>query len=306
MNSHSKIIFAITIVSIIVVALVATIYFLNSAQSKLSILPSGNPPESQLKIVGDFEAEKTLATKDLVQIPLKNVTITIKGETASYVGVSLLDLLNKTDASWGAGFINVIAADGYNKTLNTYQAYNSTQYLGSEIILAFAKNGNWIVDPNEGPLKLIAPGLASAYNVKRVIEINLQPWTINVTGLVNDPIVLNGSNFSGFETKTVQATFAPGGEPQRTSNWTGISLWSVLQAANVSPNASKVTVSAIDGYSREYTIAQVKDLDILIGYKENGAFLSPSNGQPYRLVVPVEDYKWGQYWVRWISQIIVA
>ena len=94
-------------------------------------------------------------------MPLTNVTSTIKGETANYVGVTLLELLNKAGAGWDTGNITVFASDGYNKTINFYQAYNSTQYPGNEIILAFVKNGKWITDTSEGPFKLITPGFAN-------------------------------------------------------------------------------------------------------------------------------------------------
>ncbi len=239
-------------------------------------------------------------------MPLKNVTQTIKGETANYVGVTLLEVLNRTGAQWDAGLIKVTASDGFNKTLNVYQAWNSTQYPGSEIILAFVKNGQWMTNNTGGPIQLITPGLASSYNVKSVTELQLEPWTINVTGKISNPLVLTGENIMNFETETVQAAFAPGGEPQRTSNWTGTSLWVILQAAGISDNASKITVAAIDGYTRDFTVAQAKDLHILIGFKENGEYFPPVMGQPFRLVVPMEDFKWGQYWVRWVSQIIVS
>ena len=239
-------------------------------------------------------------------MPLTNVTHTIKGETANYVGVTLLEFLNRTGASWDSGLINVVASDGFKKTLNIYQAWNSTQYPGSEIILAFVKNEQWMTNTTGGPIQLITPGLASSYNVKSVTDLQLEPWTINVSGSVSNPLVLTGENITNFETETVQAAFAPGGEPQRTSNWTGTSLWSVLQAAGISENASKITVAAVDGYTRDFTVAQAKDLNILIGFKENGEYFPPVMGQPFRLVVPVEDFKWGQYWVRWVSQITVS
>jgi DMSO/TMAO reductase YedYZ molybdopterin-dependent catalytic subunit len=306
MNSIQKIVLAAATLAVIIFALIASIYYLAGAPAQSNLLPSGEPPQVQLKITGDLAAEKSLTIKDLSAMPLTSVTHTIKGETADYVGVTILNLLNKTGASWDAGLINVISTDGFNKTLNLYQAYNSTQYAGSEIILAFVKDGKYITDTKEGPLKLITPGLTSAYNVKSVAEINLQPWTISVTGAVSNPMVLTSGNITNYETKTVQAALAPGGEPQRTSAWTGTSLWSILQASGISSGASKVTVTAIDGYSREYTVAQVKDLGLLIGYQENGAYLSPVNGQPYRLVVPTEDFKWGQFWVRWVSQVTVS
>jgi DMSO/TMAO reductase YedYZ molybdopterin-dependent catalytic subunit len=306
LSKNRKIAITAATIAVMIIALTASLYYLMGAPAQSNLLPQGEPPQAQIKITGDIQPEKTLTIKDLSQMLPANVTHTIKGETANYLGVSILDLLNRTGASWDAGLINVISTDGFNKTINIYQAYNSTQYAGSEIILAFAKNGKWITDTSEGPLKLITPALASSYNVKSVIEINLQPWIINVTGAVSNPIVLTGQNITSLETKTVQATFTPGGEPQRTSTWTGTSLWSILQTSGISSNASKVTVSAIDGYSKEYTISQVKDSGILIGYQENGAYLTPVNGQPYRLVVPTEDFKWGQYWVRWVSQITVS
>lgn len=306
MNKTKKIALTAATLAVIILALTASIYYLAGAPAQSNLLPSGEPPQVQLKITGDISSEKTLTIKDLSAMPLTSVTHTIKGETANYVGVTILNLLNGTGASWDAGIINVISTDGFNKTLNLYQAYNSTQYPGNEIILAFAKDDKWITDAAEGPLKLITPSFASSYNVRSVTEINLQPWTINVTGAVSNPFVLTSGNLTNYETKTVQAALAPGGEPQRTSDWTGTSLWSILQASGVSSSASKVTVTAIDGYSLEYTVAQVEDLGLLIGYQENGAYLTPVNGQPYRLVVPTEDFKWGQFWVRWVSQITVS
>jgi DMSO/TMAO reductase YedYZ molybdopterin-dependent catalytic subunit len=119
-------------------------------------------------------------------------------------------------------------------------------------------------------------------------------------------LVLTGSNITNYEVKTVTAAFAPGGEPQRTSDWTGVTLSSILQASGVSSGATKITVTAIDGYSREYTLAQVDSLGILVGYQENGAYLTNEDGRPFRLFVPAEDFKWGQNWVRWVSEIVVS
>jgi DMSO/TMAO reductase YedYZ molybdopterin-dependent catalytic subunit len=307
LNKNKKITFAVAIVAIIIVAIAASYYLMIPAQTAPnSLLPTGEPPQGQIKVTNIDATEKTLTIKDLTQMPLTNVTHTIKGETANYIGVTLLEVLNRTEAPWDAGLINIAASDGFHKTLNSYQAWNSTQYPGSEIILAFVKNGQWITSSAGGPVELITPGLASSYNVKSVTQLQLEPWTINVSGAVSNPLVLTGRNITNYETETVQAAFASGGEPQRTSNWTGTSLWAILQAAGISNSASKITVGAIDGYTRDFTVAQAKDLNILIGFKENGEYFPPVMGQPFRLVVPVEDFKWGQNWVRWVSQIEVS
>jgi DMSO/TMAO reductase YedYZ molybdopterin-dependent catalytic subunit len=304
LNRNKKIALSAVLIAVVIIAIAST-YIITQLPVKASILPSGEPPQAQIAVTGDISNQKTLTVKELSQMPLTNVTSTIKGETANYVGVTLLELLNNAGAGWDTGNITVFASDGYNKTINFYQAYNSTQYPGNEIIVAFAKDDKWITDSSEGPFKLITPGFANSFNVKSIKEINLKPWNINIAG-TNTPIVLVGSNITNFETKTVTAAFAPGGEPQRTSNWTGVSLWSVLQAGGIPTGASKVTVTAVDGYNRNYTVAQVKSLGILIGTQENGKPLTPSDGQPYRLIVPTEDFKWGQYWVRWVTQVTVS
>jgi DMSO/TMAO reductase YedYZ molybdopterin-dependent catalytic subunit len=301
-NNKQKIAFSAATITIIVIVLSASLIYLTGTHAQANSLPAGQPPQAQLKITGDVQAEEPLTIQDLAQMPLTNVAIAIESENASYVGITMLELLNRT-AAWDAGLINVIASDGSNQSFNTYQALNSTEYVGNEIILAFAKDGKWITDNTEGPLKLITPGLAG--NVKNVVEISLQPWTINITGTTN-PLALTGSDIANFEAKTVQAAFAPGGEPQRTSNWTGVSLYSILQSGGIPAGASKVTVTAIDGYSRNFTVQQVLDTGMLVGFKENGQYLTPNGGQPYRLFIPTEDFKWGQYWVRWVCEITVS
>ena len=309
MNKTVKIaLTAAVAIAVIIIALVAVIYYLpgNAAQTGTLKLPAGNPPSAELKIAGNVNIEKTFTIGELSQMPLTSVTYTIKGETATYIGVTITELLNKTGASWDTGLITVIAGDGYKNTINTYQAYNSTQYPGSEFILAFTKDGQWITNTTEGPLKLIVPGLTSNYNIKNVAEINLEPWTVAVNGEVTNPMTITGGNITNFEVKTVNAAFAPGGDAQRTSDWTGITVSSILEDSGVTSSATKITVVAIDGYSREFTLEQVYSTGMLLGYQENNAYLSPDDGQPFRLFVPTEEFKWGQNWVRWVSEITIS
>jgi DMSO/TMAO reductase YedYZ molybdopterin-dependent catalytic subunit len=305
LDTNKKIILSVVVIAVIVIAVVSAYYIKGVPTAQKSLLPSGKVPQGQVTITGDISTPTTLTVQDLSAMPLTNVTVTIKGETATYVGVTILELLNKAGASWDTGFITLVGSDGYSKTINFYQAYNSTKYAGKEIILAFAENGKWIPGTSDGPFELIAPGFATAYDVYSVTEINLQPWTISVTG-TNNPMTLISSNLTKYGTQTVQAVFAPGGQPQITANWTGVSLWNILQAGGIPSGASSVTVTGIDGYSQEFNISQVQSIGILIGYQENGQYLTPSMGQPYRLVLSSADYKWGRYWVGWIAQVTVS
>jgi DMSO/TMAO reductase YedYZ molybdopterin-dependent catalytic subunit len=293
------------VIAVIIIAVVAAYYITDIPTTQKNLLPSGQVPQGQVTVTGDISTPTTLTVQDLSAMPLTNVTVTIKGETATYVGVTILELLNKVGASWDTGFITLVGSDGYSKTINFYQAYNSTQYAGKEIILAFAENGKWIPGTSEGPFWLIAPGFAPSYDVYSVTEIKLQPWTISVTGITS-PMTLVSGNMTNYGVQTVQAAFAPGGQPQITANWTGVSLWIILQAGGIPSGASSVTVTGIDGYSQEFNISQVQSIGMLIGYQENGQYLTPSMGQPYRLMFSSADYKWGRYWVSWVAQITVS
>jgi hypothetical protein len=123
LNKNKKIIFTSAAIAVIVVAVAASYYVTIPTQTtQNSLLPTGEPPQWQIRVTGDGASEKTLTIKNLSQMPLSNVTQTIKGETANYVGVTLLEVLNRTGASWDSGLINVAASDGFNKTLNIYQA----------------------------------------------------------------------------------------------------------------------------------------------------------------------------------------
>ena len=54
------------------------------------------------------------------------------------------------------------------------------------------------------------------------------------SGSVSNPMVITGKNLTLVEAKTVHAEFRPGGEPNRTSDWTGLPILDVLQTANMS------------------------------------------------------------------------
>jgi DMSO/TMAO reductase YedYZ molybdopterin-dependent catalytic subunit len=305
LDKNKKIILSVVAIAVIVIAVASTYFLIGLPAAKKSLLPSGQVPQGQVTVTGDISTPTTLTVQDLSALPLTNVTVTIKGATGTYVGVTLLEFLNKAGASWDTGFITLIGSDGYRKTINFYQAYNSTLYSGKDIILAFVDNGKWLPGTSYGPFELIAPGFAPAYDVYSVTQINLQPWTISVTGTTS-PMTLISSNMTKYGVQTVQAVFAPGGQPQITANWTGVSLWSILQAGGVPASASSVTVTGIDGYLQQFNISQVQSIGILIGYQENGQYLTPSMGQPYRLVLTSADYKWGRYWVGWITQVTVS
>lgn len=306
MNKQTKITTGILALSIIVIALIATIYFAGNVSQDNGIkLPSGAPPAGELKLTGDIPAENNLTITDLAKMPLMNATIEIDRENANYTGVTIATLLNHTALSWDTGSLTIIGVNNSRTTITTYKATNGIDHVGTEFLLAFAKNDEWLNSSTKGPLFFIALGYPAKDSVENVQEINFGPWTVTVDGEVTHQLTVTSENIADYGVKTVQAAFVPGGEPQRVSNWTGVTLSSLLKAAGVYSNATKVTVNAPDGYTKEFTLSQVESTGMMICYMENGSYLSPDGGQPYRLVIPTDEFKWGQYWVRWVASITV-
>jgi DMSO/TMAO reductase YedYZ molybdopterin-dependent catalytic subunit len=79
----------------------------------------------------------------------------------------------------------------------------------------------------------------------------------------------------------------------------------MLDVANASYRATKIAVFAVDEYSRNYTHNEIIQSNMLLAYQENGDPLPQSSGGPYRLCLPIDKYKWAQFWVKFVKQIVV-
>jgi len=215
-----------------------------------------------------------------------------------------------SDIAWDAGPLNIISENGQSATLNIFQAWNSTYYPYNYdynvMVLAFIKNGHWLTNTTGGPVKLIAPYFADNYQIEQVKEIHTDPWTIAITGNVANPLTITGENLTAFQPKTVHAEFRPGGETNRTSDWTGIPILDVLEAAKISDTAEKVSIIGIDGYAKNFTLDQVRAGQMMIGYQETGQPLPTSQGGPFRLFAPTAEYKRGQNWIKFVTEIKIT
>jgi DMSO/TMAO reductase YedYZ molybdopterin-dependent catalytic subunit len=307
MKANTKKLVAITTSVVIILAAVVAVYYFTQAGAK--ILPDGEPPQWQVTVSGNVEQEKTVTLKEISEMPLTTVvTKTADGKNITYQGVTLFDFCNRTGMLWDAGPINVISSTGQKATLNIFQAWNSTVYPyfqdTNRIALVFVKNGQWMTNENGGPLLLVSPHFSNDYQIEHVSEVNIEMWTVSISGAVEDPITINSKNMTAIQDRTVEAEFVPG-SGKRTSNWTGLPIMNLLEAANVSYSATKIVVVAVDDYSRNYTLREIQEAQMMLGYKENYVPLSQDQGGPFRLVLPVDKYKWAQFWVKFVNQIIV-
>jgi hypothetical protein len=130
-------------------------------------------------------------------------------------------------------------------------------------------------------------------------ETNNADWQLSVTGLVENPLNLTVADLKAMPQTTEYAAMYCVDDPSSAvaeGNWTGVQLWTLLETAGVSPNATKVAFFASDGYSTDLPIATAQQSNIVLAYAENGNPLS----NVLRLVVPGE---WGYKWIDLVTNI---
>ena len=130
-------------------------------------------------------------------------------------------------------------------------------------------------------------------------ETNNADWQLSVTGLVENPLNLTVADLKAMPQTTEYAALYCVDDPSSAvaeGNWTGVQLWTLLETAGVSPNATKVAFFASDGYSTDLPIATAQQSNIVLAYAENGNPLS----NVLRLVVPGE---WGYKWIDLVTNI---
>ena len=122
-------------------------------------------------------------------------------------------------------------------------------------------------------------------------------WYLNVTGLVQNPLILNWTTILAMPKTTVEALLICVGAPTQgqNANWTGVKLKIVLDEARPSADAFKVAFYAADGYSTDLPVETAMRDDVILSYEKDGTLLND-----VRLVVPG---KWGYKWISQITRI---
>jgi hypothetical protein len=123
-------------------------------------------------------------------------------------------------------------------------------------------------------------------------------WQLTVTGLVENPLNLNGTEIEAMPRSSVNAAIICVDFPSNIvaqGNWTGVKLRTLLEEANPSADAIKVAFYAADDYSTDLPVETAMRDDILLAYEKDG---TPLND--LRLVVPG---KWGYKWISQLTRI---
>jgi DMSO/TMAO reductase YedYZ molybdopterin-dependent catalytic subunit len=125
-------------------------------------------------------------------------------------------------------------------------------------------------------------------------------WQLVVDGAVRQPLTLSYDDVERLANQTESALLDCTGGFYTEQEWTGLPLAWLLEMAEVQPGTRSVTVEAVSGYKRRFSLAVAKTclLATQVGHKP----LSHGHGFPLRLVVP--GYR-GYDWVKWTTRIRV-
>ena len=130
--------------------------------------------------------------------------------------------------------------------------------------------------------------------------IDIATYTLNVSGLVDDPLVYTYDdvlNHQKYE-KVVTLHCVEGWSVKIL--WEGILLEDLFNEVGVQSNASVVILYAVDGYSTSFPIEYITDNNILLAYKMNGVEIPAKRGFPFMLV---SESQYGYKWIKWITEI---
>jgi len=154
--------------------------------------------------------------------------------------------------------------------------------------------------------------------------VDARTWRLEIGGAVERPLKLSLDEIKALPQRTVRVTMECAGngrarfrprplsqpwlyEAIGTAEWTGTPVWSLLERAGLASDAVEVVFIGADhgtqddiehDYARSLSIAELRDLDVMLAYAMNGAPLEPQHGFPLRLLVP----GWyGMTSVKWLT-----
>jgi DMSO/TMAO reductase YedYZ molybdopterin-dependent catalytic subunit len=161
-----------------------------------------------------------------------------------------------------------------------------------------------------------------------VPAVDLGPWRLRLTGMVDRPATLGLDDLNGLERVTVPAVLQCAGNGRALfqptipgvpwekgavghAEWTGVRLVELLERAGLQKGAAHVHLLGADpppspktpAYIRSIPIARALAPDTLLATEMNGEPLPVLHGGPIRLVVP----GWtGNHWIKWLRTLNVA
>lgn len=208
-------------------------------------------------------------------------------KTSDFVGVTMMDILNKAGIPAGDYNFKVSASDGYMKVYTKAQIESA--------ILGLKENGTPLTDNiNKDSIRMIVPNEPGEMWMKVPTKIELtqaagsssEPFVLNLTGITEKSIGLKMSKLQSYPVKSMAVPY----KNNTTLDVSGPSLNKIIDDYAANTTATKIKFIASDGYNKTLNFADVradKDAIINIDPKDNSL----------RVIVPSMPYS------NWVSKL---
>lgn len=147
------------------------------------------------------------------------------------------------------------------------------------------------LDPSVGPRD---------NSIKGIQEVNIEEYTLNVTGLVDQKRFLTYDDVLALTSYEKLITLHCVEGWDATVLWKGVLLKDIIDPARVEKTANTVIFHCVDGYTTSMPLNYILENNIILAYSSNDITLPPSLGYPF--IVVAED-KLGYKWARWVNGI---
>ena len=141
----------------------------------------------------------------------------------------------------------------------------------------------------------------------RPVRVDTEEWSLEVFGLVDNPLSLTLEDLHAFpaftQILTMQCISNPvGGDLTGTTRWTGVRLKDVLDQAGMQSDAQEVIIQAADDFHESVKMQDIMDDRTLLVYEMNGVPLPVEHGFPLRVYIP---NRYGMKQPKWIESLEV-
>ncbi|MFC1875091.1 sulfite oxidase-like oxidoreductase [Chloroflexota bacterium] len=132
-----------------------------------------------------------------------------------------------------------------------------------------------------------------------VPQTGTSDWTFTISGLVENEVMLNHSQFMELPMVKVFSDIHCVTTWSRLDNlWEGPSSQTIVDLAGIKSEAKYVIVKAHGGFTTNLKLADFLEEDVLFAVQHDNQPLSPQHGAPVRLVVP-RLYFWKS--AKWVT-----
>ncbi len=132
---------------------------------------------------------------------------------------------------------------------------------------------------------------------------NPSDYELLIIGNVENPVLLTYEDLlTKFEIKYINTELYCTPTLRGFGKFVGPSLYDIIDHAKPNDNATKITVTAGDGYEKKFALDEIKEHDeeYILAMAMNEFPLAIEHGYPARLALPNEP---GLEWVKWVIKI---